>query len=170
MFLLTILPAGTEVFEGLDNGVPEPQTPGFVTITVLRRPRLATNLNEINDAGDTIATTQSTDIVVQMDVHNDDTLVSSDNAQIISTMFRDDYATTFFEGYPGISPLFADEPRLLPFVNAESQYEPRYTVEVHLQADQAVSVPAQSATSVELDITNVETDPAFWPNSTVTAP
>ena len=38
-FLLAVLPDGTEVFEGLDNRVPESSAPNFVTMTVLRRPR-----------------------------------------------------------------------------------------------------------------------------------
>lgn len=169
-FLLAVLPDGTEVFEGLDNRVPEPSNANFVTMTTLRRPRLATNQDTLNEDGDAIAMEQSTEIVIQLDVHSDDTSRASDNAQIISTTFRDGYATEFFSDYPGISPLYADEPRLVPFQNAESQYEPRYVVEAHLQADQVVTVPAQSTDSVSLDINNVETDPASWPNSTVTVP
>jgi hypothetical protein len=169
-FLLSILPSGTEVIEGLDNRVPEPKKANFVTMTVLRRPRLATNLDTLNDTGDQTAVTQSTEVVFQLDVHSDNLLTASDNAQLIATLFRDDYATDFFDDYPGITPLYADDPRLIPFVNAENQYEPRYAVEARLQADQVVTVPAQSADSLSLDITNVETDPASWPNSTVTVP
>ena len=43
-FLLNVMPAGTEVFEGQDNRVSEPTTPNFVVMTPVQRTRLATNI------------------------------------------------------------------------------------------------------------------------------
>lgn len=44
LFLLDILPAGTEVVAGQDNRVPEPEVDDFVVLTPLRNDRLATNI------------------------------------------------------------------------------------------------------------------------------
>ena len=45
-------------------------------------------------------------------------------------MFRSSYAVDFFAALGGaITPLFASDPRQMPFVNAEQQYEDRYVIE-----------------------------------------
>jgi hypothetical protein len=43
-FCLSVLPAGVDCIEQLDNRVPEPQSSNFVAMTPMRRVRLATNL------------------------------------------------------------------------------------------------------------------------------
>jgi hypothetical protein len=159
-FLIAILPTTVEVIQGEDNKVPEPQGPDFVSMTVLRRPRLGTNVDTLSSTGDQQSTKQPTMVVVQLDVHSNDILTASDNAQIISTLFRDEFATTFFADYPGITPLYADDPRQIPFINAESQYEPRYVVEAVLQADQVVTTAAQSADTVTVGLYNVDFPPS----------
>lgn len=98
---------------------------------------------------------QKTEIIMQMDVHGP---ASSDNVQVISTMFRDPYAVDFFEaqGYDVI-PLFSETPRQLPFVNAEDQYETRWSCDLHLEANQVVyNIPQQFAASLELDLIEVD--------------
>jgi hypothetical protein len=101
--------------------------------------------------------TQPTRVTVQLDVHSGSILTASDMAQTISTLFRDTYATSFFsENYPGIAPLYADDPRQVPFVNAEQQYESRYVVTAELQANQSVSLPQQFADQLEVTLTPVE--------------
>ena len=154
-FLIAILPAGVEVVEGEDNKVPEPASPNFVTMTVLRRPRLGTNVDALDSAGLNSTTMQPTEIAVQLDVHSSDSLVASDNAQLISTMFRDEFAISFFEQFPGISPLRADDPRQVPFDNAQDQYEPRYIVEALLQANQTVTTATQSANALNIGLFQV---------------
>jgi hypothetical protein len=84
---------------------------------------------------------QDADAVVQIDVHGP---LSLDNAQTISTLFRDPYATTFFATVSDlIVPLYADDPRQTPFINGEQQYENRYTVTAHMQVNQQVAIPMQ---------------------------
>lgn len=97
---------------------------------------------------------QKTKIMIQIDVHGP---ASADNAQVITTAFRDDFATTFFTdaGFDG-APMYADDPKQIPFINAEEQYETRYVIDVVLQANQKVKVPQQFADSVIVGIIDVD--------------
>lgn len=78
---------------------------------------------------------QPTKFTVQLDVHGPN---SGDNAQIISTLFRDAYAVDFMA--PSVSPLYADDPRQAPFINDQDQYEYRWIVEAVMQIDPVVTV------------------------------
>jgi len=94
--------------------------------------------------------------VIQLDVHGP---ASYGNAQRLSTLIRDDYCSLFFQraGYPGISPIDADEPRQIPFINAESQYETRWIVDTSLDVEFTVAdIPQEFADTVE--VTTVEAD------------
>lgn len=104
--------------------------------------------------------TQKTEIVVQLDVHGANLRDASDMAQIITTTFRDAYAVDFFQNLnAAITPLHADDPTQVSFVNAEDQYESRYVVEARLQVDQTVSgFPQQSAVVLEVDVISVEAE------------
>lgn len=223
-FLLTLLPAGTEVVEGQDNRVPEPNSPNFVVMTTIRRPRLATNLDSYVDnfylgsiadttmtvsqidqgevkigatvfgidvapnttiasqltglpggvgtyaitpsqalnsrllASGEIQAMQSTDVVIQLDFHSPDVAVANDMAQIISTMFRDSYAVSAFAAIiDDVIPLYADDPIQVPFINGEMQYETRWIVNAHIQANQTVKgIPQQFADQVQTGIINVD--------------
>ncbi len=95
---------------------------------------------------------QGAEFVIQLDVHTaDDT--GSDISQTIATAFRDEYATSFFEeNSPLIAPLYADDARQAPFINDQSQFEYRWVLEAHLQANQTISVPAQYADMVAVGI------------------
>lgn len=109
--------------------------------------------NRIISAG---ATTylQPTQVNVQLDVHGPN---SSDNAQIISTMFRDDYAVQQFatSGYD-VVPFYADDPKQIPFVNDQQQYETRWVIDAAMQANQVVVAPQQYADSVNVTLINVD--------------
>ena len=91
---------------------------------------------------------QPTQQTFQIDVHGP---LSADYAQIISTLFRDNYAAWQFGILnPDISPLYADDPKQVPFVNAEDQVEIRWIVNAVLQINQTVTVTGQQfATELE---------------------
>ena len=109
--------------------------------------------SEVMAAGST-RVTQPTRVTQQIDIHGPG---ATDNAQIIATMMRDAYAVAAFAALnPHVSPLYAEDPRRLPFVNGEQQYEDRWVVDAHLQANQTVSVPQQAADVVDLTIVSVE--------------
>lgn len=103
---------------------------------------------------------QETEILYQLDVHGPN---SSDNAEIITTLFRDEYAVEQFASLiSGVTPLHADDPKQIPFVNDQQQYEYRWVVEARIQANQAViSIPQQFASA--FDVTLVEVDAAYPP-------
>ena len=86
---------------------------------------------------------QPTKITVQLDVHGPN---SSDNAQTISTLFRDDYAVqNFYASGFDVMPLYAGDPKQIPFLNGEQQYETRYVIDAVMQANEVVSPPQQYA-------------------------
>lgn len=99
--------------------------------------------------------TQGTEFVILLDCHGP---LAADIAQVISTAFRDEYAATFFSDLnPDISPLYADDPRQVPFINAEQQWEDRWSIEAHIQINPAVSIPQQFADQLSVTTINVET-------------
>lgn len=97
---------------------------------------------------------QPNKVTVQLDVHGPN---SADNAVTIATLFRDEYAVNFFKstGFD-VAPLYADDPKQLPFSNAEQQIETRWVIEALLQANQVVAVPQQFADSVTIGIVSVD--------------
>lgn len=152
-FLLSILPTGVEVVRGQVNRVPSPASPDYVVLTPLLKERLATNVDEYQD--DAIAsvrhTTQSLMLTVQADVHGDN---SADNADVISTLFRDDAAVSFF-GAQGtdVSPLYTSEPRQIPFINGEQQVETRWVIDLAIECDPTIDL-AQDFLDQPPDITS----------------
>lgn len=107
---------------------------------------------------------------IQIDVHGES---SADNAHIISTLFRDGYGVDAFNtigvgigqfvigenaiGSFNIQPLYCDDPKQMPFMNAEQQTEERWIVQCVVQANLVVKVtPQQFADTVKVPITVVE--------------
>lgn len=98
---------------------------------------------------------QSVKVTIQLDVHGPS---AADNAQTISTTWRDEYGYDTFSAQDfGVTPLYADDPRYVPFVNAESQYEWRWMVEAVLQVNQLVSIPQAYADVAKITAIDVET-------------
>jgi hypothetical protein len=61
-----------------------------------------------------------------------------------------------------VAPLHADDPKQIPFINAEQQYEYRWVIEAHMQANQIVlGIPQQFFDVVDL---NVESVTVEFPN------
>lgn len=205
-FLLTILPAGIEVVEGLDNRVPPPEGPDYVVVTAMNRGRLEFNVEYYQDSsfmasasGNVLTVTQllignvivgnnllgvgvtantsitgqlsgepggdgtysispaqtlvqakyaagqaniltPTKIGFQVDVHGPN---AADNAQTISALFHDDYAFQQFKtsGFGDVSPLYTDEPKQVPFITGEQQYELRWMVMAYVEANQVIVPP-----------------------------
>ncbi len=100
--------------------------------------------------------TQEMEVTVQLDVHGPN---SADNASVISTLFRDTYATAFFALTSSeIAPLHADDPRQIPFWNGEQQVETRWVVDAKLQANVSMRTPLQSANDPDFDLTTYDVD------------
>jgi len=137
-FLLTIVPNGCEVIKFQNNRVVEPAG-SFVMMSPLRMTRLSTNLD--TDLGVTTDITQSMQVDVQLDFHAPDTDTPADLATVTSTLLRSWVSVKSFaaSGYD-ITPLYASDPRQMPFVNAEQQYETRWVVDASLQVNAKTNV------------------------------
>jgi len=95
---------------------------------------------------------QPTECVYQIDVHGPN---SADNAQVISTLFRDEFSVDQLEA-TGLSPFFADDPRQMPFTTAANQYENRWVIEAHFQIDPVLTIAQQFATALTIDLYDVD--------------
>lgn len=100
---------------------------------------------------------QYTEMIIQCDVHGP---ASGDNVQCISTLMRDNYGVQAFanalDGSDAIVPLFADDPRQLPFINAEQQWEERWAVDIHLQVNIELMLTQQFAAVLTVGVISVE--------------
>lgn len=108
--------------------------------------------------------TQSARVVVQCDFHAADN-TASDMAQTVATALRDEYGVNFFAALDaplnGVVPLHADDPRYMPFVNDQEQWEWRWVLDVHLEVEQIVTVPQTYADSATIDV--IDVDAAYPP-------
>ena len=163
--LLGIVPAGVEVIRAQQNRVPEPVGPDFVLLTPILRTRLATNVDTYTDAplaAPPVGTRNSLapmQITVQIDVHGP---ASADNAQMISTLLRDEYGCIAFAatGYD-VQPLYADDPRETAFENGEQQTEYRWSVDAVLQANPVIGTPHDFADVLNVGL--IEVDATYPP-------
>lgn len=163
--LLAIVPAGVEVVQGQVNRVAQPAGADFVVYTPILRNRLSTNVDKYDDqptASPPIGLRLSlapTQVTVQLDVHGP---ASADNAQMISTLMRDEWATLAFAAIgPDVQPLYADDPKQMPFENGEDQTENRWTIDCVLQANPVISTPQDFADIVT--VTPIEVDTTYPP-------
>ena len=144
-FLISVLPSNWEVIQGQDSRVSEPQNPDFVVMTVTGRRRLETNGYVYTPPpGTTLVAgsetvTQAFEVSFQLDFHSATVGDGSDAAVMVSTLFRDDIAyQAFAASNLPITPLYADDPKQVPFVNAEQQYETRWVLDAVLQVNAGV--------------------------------
>lgn len=98
---------------------------------------------------------QPTKVTIQLDVHGPN---SPDNAQLIATLFRDEYAIQQFatSGY-SVVPMYAEDPRQIPFMDGEQQFEDRWVVDCVMQVNAAVTVPQQYASQLDVGLKEVDT-------------
>lgn len=91
---------------------------------------------------------QATEVTMQLDIHGP---ASANNAQIFSTLFRDDFAyQQFLTSGVDVSPLYTGEPHQAPFLNGEQQIEYRWSVDAVLQCNPVVTVPQQFLDQAEV--------------------
>ena len=98
--------------------------------------------------------TQAIDLSVQMDVHSSSLALGTDICRTITTAFRDvSSAEYFIENYAGnITPLYADDPRQVPFINDQNQFETRWVITAHLQVNASIYLPQQFADQLAVEI------------------
>ncbi|QDH17410.1 phage neck terminator protein [Swingsia samuiensis] len=146
-WLLQFLPSGFEVLQGQLNRVPSPLT-SYVTMVIILRSRLATNGSDYTATERSI--TQPTILTMQISAFGQG---ASDAIHLISTLWRDNYATEFIGGLTDrISPLYASDPRQVTYVNEQSNYEDMWTIDLKMQVNFTVTIPNGSADKVTLTV------------------
>lgn len=153
-FLITCVPVGVEVFQTQINRVPQPPGSNFVTMTQVMRTRMATNTNnwaQANPAAVSMDRGHSSQLTIQIDVYGPS---AYDNAFIIATLFRDQYAADMLQP-SGIAPLFATDGTQAPFIDGEKQYENRWTMRVAIGASPIVSTVQDFAATLAATVNRV---------------
>lgn len=155
--VLDVVPVGTEVVQGLGNGVPPPVGPYVAMTMVLRNPHRTPqeSWDRINPDPQAIAIEQGTLIRVQLDCYGPD---SGDWSEMLATVLRTEYACRLLDP---VSPLYADNPVQAALVNGEEQYEQRWIVGANLQYNPVIMTPMQFANVAEVTLINV--DEAYKP-------
>jgi hypothetical protein len=97
---------------------------------------------------------QPTQVAVQLDIHGP---ASGDNAAIITTSFRDDYAVQSFasSGFD-VAPLYADDGHQAPFSNENQQIEERWIVDCVMHCNPVVGVPQQYFTAATIGLKPID--------------
>ena len=141
---------GTGVTTGTTITAFETGTGGTGTYTVSATQTVAS----VALAAGLLGIMQRVRVTYQIDVHGPN---STDNIQVITTLFRDDYACQIFSntGY-AVVPLYADDPKQIPFINGEQQYEDRWTVDAVMEALINLDVPQQFADQIEVTVTEID--------------
>lgn len=137
-----------EVVRGLDNGVPMPKQP-FICLTPTMSNRLATNQHSYDGLSNK-AIQANMDYSIQIDCYGP---LSSDWAAIISATWRDDYAVNKMA--PTCAPLYADDPKQLPIVDGEANFEQRWMLNAVLQYNPVVTVPQDFFDNASVEFINV---------------
>lgn len=91
--------------------------------------------------------TTPTRIDIQMDFYGPS---AGDWCKAVKTVFRTDYAVSQFPD--GMVPLYCSDGTQAPLITGEAQYENHWILTATLQYNPSVSVPLQSATTLETNI------------------
>lgn len=152
-FLQTfIVPVGTEVVQGLGNGVPTPKG-AYVCMTALYQLQLATNTHSYDSIALSQTIAQSRRIDVQLDFYGP---LAGDWAALTSTLLRDPVGCDALA--PDCQPLYADEARQMPTVTGEEQYQQRWNVTAVLQFHPSATIAQQSAATLGITLLDVEVE------------
>lgn len=156
-FLVSILPAQTEIVQGQANRVPMPQRGDFVVMTPVRFEQMAQTVHEVTPptapapALGTDEIARSMALHIQIDVYGP---VSADNATVITTLLRDSYGAEAFTG-TGLNPLYAEDPFQMPLIAGEQQWIQRWTIRAALHGHFAVTVPQGFADTLITELSEV---------------
>lgn len=154
-FLLSIVPAGVEVLQGLQNRVTLPAPlPGFIIMQAINLVRLRTNEDtwDITDPAPTgLSISNALQVTLQLDCYGPD---SGNWAAMINSLWRDSVGVDAMA--PTCAPLYADNARLVPLVDGEEQYEERWSVTAELEYNPTTVTLQDFADSLEVGLINVD--------------
>ena len=154
---VTGLPQGS-VIQGIQNRVAmPPKNPGFVVMTNLFQQRLATSVDDYDTTNPdpaSLSITQSMRVDMQIDCYGPS---AGDWAAAMTTLFRDQYGCNALAPF-NCQPLYAEEARMMPLIDEESQYEQRWTWTATLQYNPTVIAPEQFADVANIDLIDVDVE------------
>ena len=159
-FVVAVLGLGNAfVIKGYPNRTAMPLGP-FVAMTMIGSHRLRTNVDTWDTTNPT-PTVQSyemgTEVMLQLDVYGPS---AGDWAHELVALWRDDYGCQALA--PSCQPLYSDDPRRMPLVDGEDQYEDRWTITARLQYNPTVTLSQQFADAAT--VTLIEVDEAYPPS------
>lgn len=154
-FMLGIFPIGVQVIRSQVNRAAMP-TGDFIVMT----PMLLTGLSQpapvsYTDPGTNPGTAnvqRSTQWSVQLDVYGPN---AADNAAIVAQLIRTPYACDQL-ATSGMQPLYAGEPKQTALINAEQQYENRWTLDFHAQFNPVVQTSQDFAATLYVGLADVD--------------
>lgn len=150
----------TQVVAGQDNLVAQPTGQYVVLQTLYTRP-FSTNSETYDATGGTTTNSRSMEWCCQVDVYGPQ---AGDRADLLALLVKTNYAANqFAQSGIDMAPLYATDPRQTTMVNAEEQYEDRYTFEFHAHYNPTVSTPEQFADV--LTVTPIDVDVRFPPET-----
>lgn len=151
-FILNVCPV-IQVVRGQANRVPMPKADNIAVMQSTGRRAMSTVKRDYfppdpaqpdgSNVG-VIATSVSTELQFQVDIYG---VQSAENAQWLSTFFRDTRGTEFFEP-TGIAPLYCDDPVQMPLISGEDQWIERWMVTCRLGANIMVAAQVEYADSL----------------------
>lgn len=155
--------AASNIVQALPNRAPMP-LPGFISFQAIHRRRLRWNIDTFDTTDDD--PTESTieeglELTVQIDCYGPQSTSAAtgamDWANMLAATLRDQYGCAFFESQlSGCDPLYADDARMMPLIDAEEQYEERWSLDARFQLDVVTTVPQGYAKALDLEFINVE--------------
>lgn len=121
----------------------------YVLLTDITQSPLETPSRTIDGPDQQATITTPNEIDVQVDFYG---VAAGDWCNAVLTVFRSPYATAQFPD--GIAPLYASDGHKGALVTGEEQYESRWVITAKLQYNPGVTIPQQSADTLE--VTSIE--------------
>jgi hypothetical protein len=138
---------GCPIIRGQQNRVSPPSQDPFIKLTEILIVDLSTPIVLSDPANSQVVITGPARIDVQVDFYGP---TAGDLCKAVKGVYRSAYAVAQFPA--GIAPLYCDDGRQSPLIDAEQQYEARWTMTASLQYNPSVAIPQQSATVATVTI------------------
>lgn len=125
-FLLGLFSCAPEtVIKGFQNGSPLPQNAIVMMILFERAFDVSANYYDINS--DLTTVQQSVEITMQLDFYGNE---AATRARQVANLWKNQYTA---DAFTVCQPLYCHDPQQIAFINEQSQYEPRWLLELMLQ-------------------------------------
>lgn len=135
---------GSQIIRGQQNRVPPPLDP-FVKLTEILQLDLETPIITSQFANSQVLITGPKRIDIQIDFYGP---TAGDLCSAVKGVYRTEYSVAQFP--TGIAPLYCTDGHQAPLIDAEAQYEARWTMTASLQFNPAVYIPVQFATALSV--------------------